>query len=470
MSSAEVLGAVLEGICGHVTPIRVIKGGQEFEVGGPEAWGRAARVRVNRALRSVGAVAPHVKLEPDTQVHAWGSSLDLAIAVAAASCRGLVLGDIRRTAFVGELSMDGKILPTPGTLSMAVAVADAGCERLYVATGVAAGVAGVGVEAALESRLTVIPVSSFGDLLEAINGAPTVLAHPAESPTVPAFAPSFLGDPVALRAVEVAAVGGHGILLIGPHGVGKTVLGRILRDLLPPPFPDEALEITMIHSACGLLLDRPGLVAHRPFRAPHHTCSTAALVGGGTPLRPGEVTLAHNGVLLLDEVTEFTSASLEAVAAALADGEVVHSRHDRRVVFPSSAQLVATATACPCGRLGSVDLGKTCMCSRDSIARHQARIDRLREFLPITAHVRASTHSNTEYSISAGRDRVASARAIRAERIGSDGWYVSTADPDWVGDERAHRIARTIADLEGSATVTERHHAEAISILNGPHR
>lgn len=311
-------------------------------VGLPDTSVRESRDRVRSAIRNSGfEFPPHritVNLAP-ADVRKAGSSFDLPIALGILAASGVLpRRHIDDVVVLGELSLDGAVQPARGVLPIALAVRRAGLATLVVPA------ANVG-EAVIVSDLRVLPVGLLAEAVAAINTPDRVPAAPAAPPPVP---PSGAGDfadvrgqQLARRALEVAAAGGHNVLLVGPPGAGKSMMASRLPGILPPLTLDEALEVTSVHSVAGLLPPGGGLVTTRPFRAPHHTVSDAALVGGGTLPRPGEVSLAHHGVLFLDEMPEFDRRVLEVLRQPIEQGTVTIARTARTAVFPARFMLVA---------------------------------------------------------------------------------------------------------------------------------
>ncbi len=381
---ARIASGAVEGIDGYPVTVEVDVGGglPGFHIVGlPNAAVRESRERVQAALRNGGFRFPlgkvTVNLAP-ADVRKEGAVFDLAIAlgVIAAQQERAVPPDRGRAVFLGELSLGGRLRPVRGLLPIVMAAAAAGRRTVVVPAPQA-------WEAALVPGVSVVAAAGLVEVVAwwregrppaaAAGPSPGPAAAPAKAPAGPE-ATAFLGlvgQPAAVRAAVVAAAGGHDLLLVGPPGVGKTRLARSLAGLLPPLTPAESLEVCRIHSAAGLLpTARPA--ARAPFRAPHHTVTRAGLIGGGVGLRPGEATLAHHGLLFLDEVSEFSPAVLDALREPLEEGRVVLARGGGRRVFPARFQLVAAMNPCRCGYLGS--RRRECRCSPAALAQHRHRL------------------------------------------------------------------------------------------------
>jgi magnesium chelatase family protein len=458
-------------------------------VGLPDTAVREARERVRAALVNCGFEFPLrrivVNLAP-ASLRKAGPGMDLAIAAALLSASGqLRWNELDRVALVGELALDGSVRPVNGALAIAEAAREGGAEAVVVP-------AENGPEAALAEGVAVIPLDAVGELPALACGEwrpsrPQPLPLRLESTVGSPDLADLRGQPHLRHAMEIAAAGGHNLLMIGPPGAGKSLAASRLPSILPPLASTEALEVARIASACGRLGALPG---GRPFRAPHHTISPAGLIGGGSPPRPGEATLAHRGVLFLDELCEFRRDALEALRAPLEAGEVTIARAGGGRRLPCRFMLVAASNPCPCGR-GESD--PDCDCAPAAVQRYQGRLSgALADRIDILAAVRqpsaAEIGGGPGEPSAAVRERVAAARVRQEARLGLGRCNAEMTPAEarecQVSSEaagllaelysrhrlsgRAHdrvlRLAQTVADLAGAETIGREQMAQALQL------
>jgi magnesium chelatase family protein len=459
-------------------------------VGLPDAAVREARERVRAALVNCGFEFPLrrivVNLAP-ASLRKAGPGMDLAIAAALLSASGqLEWEGLAQVALVGELALDGSTRPVQGALAMAEAARESQAQAIVLP-------AENGAEAALAVGIDVIPVEALGRLPTLVTGErnpprPRPLQLALDPPPGSPDLADLRGQPHLRHALEVAAAGGHSLLMIGPPGAGKSLAASRLPSILPPLAPPEALEVARIASACGRL--ETALTGGRPFRAPHHTISAAGLIGGGRPPRPGEATLAHRGVLFLDELCEFRRDALEALRAPLETGEVSIVRAGGRRSLPCRFMLIAAANPCPCGR-GETD--PDCSCSPYEVQRYQGKLSgALADRIDILAAVRqpsaAEIGGGSGEPSAAVRERVCAARERQEQRLGpgrcnaemtpgeARACLLTEEAKTLLGDlyarhrlsgrahDRALRLAQTIADLVGAEAIGEEQMAQALQM------
>jgi magnesium chelatase family protein len=471
-------------------------------VGLPDKAVEESKDRISAAIKNSGFISPQKKNQRVTislapaDLKKEGPVFDLAIALAYLLASKQTFFDIKEKLFLGELALDGLIRPIKGALAIVKYAQKAGFKEIFVPKENTE-------EASLIKGLKIFGCGNLKDIVSHLDSKEnfSLIEQPEikinfgeiQKDTLLDFT-DIKGQETAKRGLEIAAAGGHNILMVGPAGTGKTMLARVFSTILPPPSFEEILEMTLIHSVAGSLSG--GFLSQRPFRSPHHTSSYVALVGGGTYPKPGEITLSHRGVLFLDEFPEFERRVIESLRQPLEDGVINISRAKGSIVFPARFIMVCAMNPCPCGNLGSKT--KPCVCSQGALMRYQRKIsgpisDRIDLWLevPQIEHEKLSDVKNVGETSKEIQKRVMAAREMQKERFNAHGKKILTNSEMGVRDlknfcllsgqvtnilnqaakrldlssrayHRVIKLARTIADLEGAEQIKEPHILEAL--------